>query len=111
MSRSPTSTNLHLPPLAGTAHAAHVKRCLTGLPSHQVDLDSARMAIAFYCIGSLDLLKMLQIKTTEYERESWREWIWQQQAHGQYGSGFRPSPFMSGSISSEVDLAMNFPFC
>ncbi|KAH7872277.1 terpenoid cyclases/protein prenyltransferase alpha-alpha toroid [Lentinula edodes] len=103
MSGTPPATSEHfyLPPLARAAHAGHVKRCLLGLPDSQVDLDSGRMAIAFYCLGSLDLLKMLQDKTSQTDRESWKEWIWEQQTRGKYGSGFRPSPFMASSMPSE----------
>ncbi|GAW07887.1 geranylgeranyl transferase type-1 subunit beta [Lentinula edodes] len=84
MSGTPPATSEHfyLPPLARAAHAGHVKRCLLGLPDSQVDLDSGRMAIAFYCLGSLDLLKMLQDKTSQTDRESWKEWIWEQQTCG-----------------------------
>lgn len=38
-----------------------------------------RMVVAFYCIGSLDLLGVLNEKTKEFERDSWKEWIWAQQ--------------------------------
>lgn len=71
-----------------------------------------RLAIAFYCIGSLDLLGELEGRISQAERESWREWVWEQQAGrqfgarrrtyshlvlfagGKHGTGFRPSPFM-----------------
>jgi len=53
------------------------------------------MAVAFYCIGSLDLLGLLEEKTTATDRESWREWIWEQHTTGHHGSGFRPSPYMT----------------
>ncbi|KAE9396109.1 terpenoid cyclases/Protein prenyltransferase [Gymnopus androsaceus JB14] len=92
--------NFDLPQLTRIAHAGHVKRCLSGLPDSQVDVDSGRMALAFYCIGSLDLLKMVQDKISSSDRESWREWIWEQQTSGKYGAGFRPGPFMSTGPSS-----------
>jgi hypothetical protein len=50
-----------------------------------------RTAIAFYCIGSLDLLGSINPN----QKEEWREWIWEQYASGPWGSGFRPSEFMS----------------
>ncbi|KAJ6581449.1 terpenoid cyclases/protein prenyltransferase alpha-alpha toroid [Mycena capillaripes] len=81
------------PKFAKAGHAAHVNRCLSGLPGSQVEVDSARLALGFYCIGALDLLGLLQTKTSETDRASWREWIWEQQTHGVHGSGFRPSPF------------------
>ncbi|KAF8073552.1 terpenoid cyclases/protein prenyltransferase alpha-alpha toroid [Lyophyllum atratum] len=81
-----------LPPLARGGHTAHCIRCLQALPESQTEVDASRMALAFYCIGSLDLLGTIQEKT---DREEWREWIWEQQTSGRYGSGFRPSPFMT----------------
>ncbi|KAJ6591620.1 terpenoid cyclases/protein prenyltransferase alpha-alpha toroid, partial [Mycena vulgaris] len=99
-----------IPKFARASHAAHVNRCLSGLPGSQVEADSSRhgdfhlsivsflisqlrLALGFYCIGSLDLLGLLQTKTTETDRASWREWIWEQQTQGPHGTGFRPSPF------------------
>jgi hypothetical protein len=38
-----------------------------------------RLALAFYCLGSLDLLGLLKEKTNETDRETWRKWIWEQQ--------------------------------
>jgi hypothetical protein len=38
-----------------------------------------RVALAFYCLGALDLLGVVQAKTSETDRNSWREWIWEQQ--------------------------------
>ena len=35
--------------------------------------------LVFYCLGSLDLLGLLREKSTETERETWRQWIWEQQ--------------------------------
>ncbi|KAF8895223.1 terpenoid cyclases/protein prenyltransferase alpha-alpha toroid [Infundibulicybe gibba] len=93
-----------LPPLARVGHAAHCKRCLSGavMCFHIACLvlePFARLAVAFYCIGSLDLLGTLQDGTTEAERELWRQWIWEQQTSGQNGSGFKPSSFMTGQHS------------
>ncbi|KAG5338438.1 hypothetical protein C0989_007286 [Termitomyces sp. Mn162] len=51
----------------------------TGLPHSQTEVDASKMALAFYCIGSLDLLGLFHEKTKEQDRASWREWIWQQQ--------------------------------
>ncbi|KAJ7334090.1 terpenoid cyclases/protein prenyltransferase alpha-alpha toroid, partial [Mycena albidolilacea] len=88
-----------LPKFARTGHAGHANRCLSGLPGSQVELDSARHAgfsllvIGFYCLGILDLLGLVQAKTSETDRDSWREWIWEQQTQGVHGTGFRPSPF------------------
>ncbi|KAJ7119860.1 terpenoid cyclases/protein prenyltransferase alpha-alpha toroid [Mycena epipterygia] len=84
-----------LPPLARDGHVAHVKHALARLPGSLVDLDASRMAIVFYCVGSLDLLGVLQEETNGAERTAWRKWIWEQYAAGRYGTGFKPGPFMS----------------
>ncbi|KAF8216446.1 terpenoid cyclases/protein prenyltransferase alpha-alpha toroid [Mycena galopus ATCC 62051] len=82
-----------IPKFVRVGHAAHVNRCLSGLPGSQVEVDSARLALGFYCLGVLDLLEAVQTKTSETDRASWREWIWEQQTQGVHGTGFRPSPF------------------
>ncbi|KAJ6554922.1 terpenoid cyclases/protein prenyltransferase alpha-alpha toroid [Mycena vulgaris] len=87
--------NNPLPPLARAAHTAHVKHALARLPGSQVNFDASRMAIVFYCVGTLDLLGVLQDETNEMERASWRNWIWEQYAAGRYGTGFKPGPFMT----------------
>ncbi|KAJ7180618.1 terpenoid cyclases/protein prenyltransferase alpha-alpha toroid [Mycena filopes] len=93
-----------------TGHAGHVNRCLSGLPESQVELDSSRLALGFYCIGALDLLQLLRSKTTETDRESWREWIWEQQTHGAHGTGFRPSPFATPNSPTPVLLPPLKPY-
>ncbi|KAK7050524.1 terpenoid cyclases/Protein prenyltransferase [Favolaschia claudopus] len=93
-----------LPPLARSAHIAHAKYALAHLPGSLVDFDASRMAVVFYCVGILDLLGALQEETTELERGSWRNWIWEQYLGGRYGTGFRPGPFMAGtSVNSGYD--------
>ncbi|KAJ7668352.1 terpenoid cyclases/protein prenyltransferase alpha-alpha toroid [Mycena rosella] len=95
------------PNFARAGHAGHVNRCLSGLPGSQVEIDSSRhadfrfsLALGFYCIGALDLLGVLQAKTTETDRTSWRAWIWEQQTQGPHGTGFRPGPFATPDSSS-----------
>ncbi|KIM56077.1 hypothetical protein SCLCIDRAFT_17231 [Scleroderma citrinum Foug A] len=89
-----------IPPLLRVGHATHCKRCLTGLPASQVDTDPFKLALAFYCLGSLDLTNQITAGSTkESDRELWREWIWAQQTSGPSGTGFRPGPYMS--ISGE----------
>ncbi|PPQ65900.1 hypothetical protein CVT26_000920 [Gymnopilus dilepis] len=84
-----------LPRLNRIAHVGHCKRCLSGLPAAKTEVDASRLALAFYCIGSLDLLGVLETSVPEGEREEWRAWLWNQQTQGKYGSGFRPSPFIT----------------
>ncbi|KJA24010.1 hypothetical protein HYPSUDRAFT_39125 [Hypholoma sublateritium FD-334 SS-4] len=91
-----------LPRLSRAGHAAHCKRCLSGLPASQTDIDGSRLALAFYCIGSLDLLGIVEEQVSLQERNLWKQWLWEQQTHGKYGTGFRPSPFMTAQhISSK----------
>ncbi|KAJ7205659.1 terpenoid cyclases/protein prenyltransferase alpha-alpha toroid [Mycena rebaudengoi] len=93
-----------LPPLACDSHVAYVKHALARLPGSNVDLDASRMAVVFYCVGSMDLLGVLRDETDHTARASWRQWIWEQYVAGRYGTGFKPSPFMTGtSTHSDQD--------
>jgi len=38
------------------------------------------MALAFYCLGTMDLYGMLDRKLSDTDRASWKDWIWAQQA-------------------------------
>ncbi|CCL99458.1 uncharacterized protein FIBRA_01476 [Fibroporia radiculosa] len=98
-----------LPPLARNSHAMHCKLCLSGLPFSQVEMDSSRIALGFYCLGTLDLLGVLETKTTPSEREAWRNWLWEQQTHGRYGSGFKPSPYMTSDILLDEESEFDTP--
>ncbi|KAF8903087.1 terpenoid cyclases/protein prenyltransferase alpha-alpha toroid [Gymnopilus junonius] len=98
-----TDISSQLPRLSRAAHAAHCKRCLSGLPASQTDVDASRLALGFYCIGSLDLLGLLESQVPSGEREDWRAWLWKQQARGKYGSGFRPSPLMTAQRLSHEE--------
>jgi len=98
---TPMTNDLHLLPLIERkGHVAHCKRFLAGLPASQITADSSKLAIVFYCLGSLDLLGVLEDETSPKERGSWQNWIWAQQSHGKSGSGFRPSPFMTSKESN-----------
>ncbi|KAI6042667.1 terpenoid cyclases/protein prenyltransferase alpha-alpha toroid [Pisolithus marmoratus] len=103
-----------LPSLVRMSHATHCKRCLTGLPASQVDTDPFKMALVFYCLGTLDLMGPILADIKASEKESWREWIWAQQASGPGGTGFRPGPFMNihEVISgSDTDLRKDDAYC
>ncbi|KAI0076738.1 terpenoid cyclases/Protein prenyltransferase [Panus rudis PR-1116 ss-1] len=91
-----------LPKLSRVAHAAHCTRTLVGLPFSYATVDASRVAIGFYCFGTLDLLGLLDSKTRESEREGWREWLWDQQTSGKYGSGFRPSSYMTPENRQDI---------
>ncbi|KAI0759362.1 terpenoid cyclases/Protein prenyltransferase [Trametes elegans] len=87
-------------PLARGGHGAHCSRCLIALPSSQVEVDPSRIAVAFYCLGTLDILELLNSKSSEHDRESWRSWLWEQQISGPWGAGFRPSTYVTPEESS-----------
>ncbi|KAI0927734.1 hypothetical protein AcW1_007107 [Taiwanofungus camphoratus] len=53
------------------------------------------IAVVFYCLGTLDLLGALESKTNDAERRAWRDWLWEQQTYGKYGTGFKPSSYMT----------------
>jgi geranylgeranyl transferase type-1 subunit beta len=36
------------------------------------------MAIAFYCLGTLDVTSMTERQISPTDRQSWKEWIWDQ---------------------------------
>ena len=38
------------------------------------------MAIGFYALGALDILGLVESKTSEADRENWRAWMWAQQS-------------------------------
>ncbi|KAJ3485381.1 hypothetical protein NLI96_g5005 [Meripilus lineatus] len=90
-----------LPQLSKTGHAAHCNRCLSGLPSSQLEADASRLAVGFYCLGTLDILGLVSTKIRPDEAEGWREWLWSQQQSGKYGTGFRPSSYMTPSFVSD----------
>ena len=82
------------------------------------------MTIGFYALGALDILGLVESKTTEADRENWRAWMWAQQsslsvwfitrvvlpltdsdimrirmhAEGPFGTGFKGSPYMTPDL-------------
>lgn len=96
MFSSPSTPQLQRP-----GHVRHCKYCLFGLPGTQVGLDASRLAIVFYCIGTLDLLGLLDSGSKPHEREEWRRWIWEQYVVSEHGAGFRPGPFVVTAVDGE----------
>ncbi|KAI0768878.1 terpenoid cyclases/protein prenyltransferase alpha-alpha toroid [Irpex lacteus] len=88
--------HLKLGKLGRKGHSGHCARCMQGLPPSQAEADASRMAIGFYTLGSLDLMGTINTSTTEVDRQSWKEWIWEQQSSGIYGTGFKGSTYMTG---------------
>ncbi len=90
------TSNMRLPALNNAGHVAHCVRCLDGLPASLVEIDASRyvqflfsthlysdpfflrMAIAFYCLGTLDVTGMAERQISPTDRKSWKEWIWDQ---------------------------------
>ncbi|KAI0299525.1 terpenoid cyclases/protein prenyltransferase alpha-alpha toroid [Russula brevipes] len=106
------SDGLRLPALNSTGHVAHCVRCLDGLPASLVEMDASRMAIAFYCLGTLDVTGFAERKISSTDRTSWKEWIWDQYVgespnpRSEDQGGFRPGPFVSvGGSDKDSDTA------
>jgi hypothetical protein len=64
-------------------HARHCTQVLSGLPAREVGADGARAALAFYCVGALDVLGALGT-VPESKREEWRGELWRLQAPGAF---------------------------
>ena len=62
-----------------------------------------RLALAFYCIGSLDLLGVIEEEISASDRQLWREWLWQQQAR-------RSNPFRIRHVSLDTSCSFFFFF-
>ncbi|KAF8315601.1 terpenoid cyclases/Protein prenyltransferase [Clavulina sp. PMI_390] len=75
-------------------HSAHFVRCLRALSSAQVEVDTSRMVLAFYCLAGLDILgrSVFESATKEDERQAWKTWIWRQQIRTPWGTAFRSGP-------------------
>lgn len=71
-------------------HVKYYLRCLkTFLPSAYTSNDSNRMLLAYFSLSGLDVLGVLQAKTTPEERQSYINWLY----HCQVSSGgFRGFP-------------------
>lgn len=93
------SPPLALPALNTAGHVAACKRCIDGLPGSLVEMDGSRMAIAFYCLSTMDITGYTEKKISPTDRENWREWIWAQYA----GGGFRSGTSTSGADQSPID--------
>ncbi|KAI9442975.1 terpenoid cyclases/Protein prenyltransferase [Lactarius indigo] len=102
---SPTDLGVSpLPVLNSVGHVAHCRRCLDGLPASLVEMDASRMAIAFYCLGTLDLTGSAERKISTTDRENWTEWIWAQYV----GGGFRSGPCVEQPSADGPHLIMTY---
>jgi len=73
-------------------HVNHVIRCLNALSQNYVELDTARVTVAFYCLSALDVLGQLGQSISAEDRDQWKNWLWDQQISTVHGSGFRSGP-------------------
>jgi hypothetical protein len=46
----------------------------------------SRMAIAFYCLSTLDVTGVAERQISPTDRKSWKEWIWDQYVGEEYPS-------------------------
>jgi len=73
---------------------------VTGVLIEIITMRYRRLALIFYCLGSLDLLDSLEKVTRESERESWRNDIWGLHA----GAPVLSSPFLYPKLRPRRDL-------
>lgn len=66
--------------LEAKKHTSFFLRHLRLLPRPYTSADTQRMTMAFFCLSALDLLGVVEDKTTSEERDGYREWIWRLQA-------------------------------
>ncbi|KAI9923644.1 Geranylgeranyl transferase type-1 subunit beta [Aspergillus wentii] len=77
-------------------HVKYYLRCLkTFLPSLYTSNDSNRMLLAFFTVAGLDLLGVLQEKTSPAERKSYIEWVYHCQVPSGGFRGFTGTDFGS----------------
>lgn len=65
------------------------------------------MTLAYFCLGALDLLKVIDTKLAPEERIEYIDWIYDQQLELDQGGGFCASPFLPKSIAKS-NLAMTY---
>lgn len=70
-------------------------------------LSSHRMTLAYFCLGALDLLGLVDGKLDIEERREYIDWIYDQQMKDIDGGGFRSSPFAPTSVAKS-NLAMTY---
>jgi geranylgeranyl transferase type-1 subunit beta len=75
-------------------HVKYYLRCLkTFLPSAYISNDSNRMLLAYLTLGGLDVLGVLQSKTTPEERQGYIDWLYHCQVPSGGFRGFSGTDF------------------
>ncbi|KAJ5785693.1 Terpenoid cyclases/protein prenyltransferase alpha-alpha toroid [Penicillium pulvis] len=86
-------------------HVKYYLRCLkTFLPSAYTSNDSNRMLLAYFSLSGLDVLDVLQAKTTPEERQSYINWLYHCQVPSGGFRGFPGTDF--GAERRTVDNAV-----
>ena len=62
------------------------------------------MAIAFYCLGTLDVTGVAERQISPTDRESWKEWIWDQYVGKEYCLSLSLSKLRGCSLFSVLNL-------
>lgn len=65
------------------------------------------MTLAYFCLGALDLLDLIETKLSSQERQEYIDWIYDQQLDQEHGGGFCSSPYVPLSIAKS-NLAMTY---
>jgi geranylgeranyl transferase type-1 subunit beta len=65
------------------------------------------MTLAYFCLGALDLLDLIETKVTEEERQEYIDWIYDQQLDQAQGGGFCSSPYLPRE-KAKANLAMTY---
>ena len=83
-------------------HVKYWLRCAkTFLPPQYTPNDSSRMTLAFFTLSALDLLSVLESKTTTDERTCWVNWIYHCQLPTGGFRGFSGTDFGSANRSED----------
>jgi geranylgeranyl transferase type-1 subunit beta len=87
-------------------------RHLRLLPTAYTSGDVQRMTLAYFCLGALDLLGVLDLKVDLEEQREYVDWIYAQQLDALKGGGFMAGPYIAGSLDNPLsgtgNLAMTY---
>ena len=99
----------------GHASFKFAKNHIYTLPAHYAAAESnryrktliSRLTMAYFCIGTLDLLGQLNTVADNTEKLKWIDWIYAHQIHSTDGnSGFRGSLWLSNGFDPLVNYAI-----
>lgn len=67
----------------------------------------ARMTLAYFCLGALDLLGAFSTHISDQERREYTDWIYSQQIPLENGGGFSSSPHLPHGART-ANIAMTY---